>query len=80
MTWEELKEKAKKTGYEIIIGTFGDYTYEKIITKHLFFFRDGTITCPYEYINEDYLPKSDYVVVAERRTPDQMCQIMEALR
>lgn len=80
MTWEELKEKAKEMQWEIVVVTLCDYTYEKIVTKTLSFYRDGTITCPFEYVNEDGYPSHDRVVVTEKRTPEQMYKIMEALQ
>ena len=80
MTWQELCEKAKKMGSEIVVGSIGKYTYEKIIKGKLCFYRDGEITCPYTFINEEGYPEQDIVKVADHRTPDQMYQIMEALR
>lgn len=80
MDWNQLKEEAKKMEWEIIVGTLCDYTYEKIVTKTLSFYRDGTITCPFEYVNVDGYPSHDRVVVAEKRTPDQMLAIMKALQ
>lgn len=79
MTWEELKEKAKEMGLEIIVGSVGDYTYEKIVMGKLHFYRDGTITCPFEYVNEDGYPAHDRVIIAEHRTPEQMLMIMRGL-
>ena len=40
MTWEELKEEAKKMGAEIVVGSVGKYTYEKIIMGKLCFYSD----------------------------------------
>lgn len=80
MTWEELCEKAKEMGAGIVVSQVGEYTYEKIMYGKLCFYRDGEITCPYMFINEDGYPEHDMVIVAKDRTPDQMYMIMEALR
>ncbi len=74
MTWEELKEEAKKMGAEIIKGVVGDLTYEVIIFNHFRFYRDGVITYP------DFLPLEDRHFVAKDRKPDQMLAIMKALQ
>lgn len=67
MTWEELCEKAQEIGY-FLEGCDEDvlYQYEPIQTG-LHFRQSGTITYGEKVIIED-------------RTPDQMYQIMEALR
>ena len=80
MTWEELKEETKKMGAEIVVGSIGEHTYEKIIMDKLCFYSDGEITCPYMFINEDGYPKQDIIKVAENRTPDQMFAIIKALK
>lgn len=83
MRWEELKEEAKKRGYEVIIGTVGGYTYEKIIAgtyKNIFFYRDGTMSCPFNYIDENGYVKEERTVMANFLTPDQMFAIMKALQ
>jgi len=60
MTFEELKEEAKKLGY-YMIGVEG-------ITNDVFtFWQDGTIDV-------------DGACVSDDRTPEQMWQIMEALK
>lgn len=79
MTWEELKDKAKEMGLEIIIGSVAEYTYEKIIMGQLHFYRDGIITCPFEYVNIDGYLAHDRVVIAEHCTPEQMLMIMKGL-
>ena len=79
ITWDELKEKAKDIGLEIIVGSVGDYTYEKIVMGKLHFYRDGTITCPFEYVNVDGYPSHDRVIIAETLKPEQMLMIMRWL-
>ena len=80
MTWEELCEKAKEMGAEIVVGSIGKYTYKKIIIDKLCFYSDGEITCPYIFINEEGCPEKGVVKVAKNRTYDQMYAIMEALK
>lgn len=83
MTWEELKEEAKKMGYEVIIGYVGDYSYEKIIAgryKNVFFYRDGTMSCPFNYVDENGYAKEERTVMASFLIPDQMLAIMKALQ
>ena len=71
MTWDELKEKAKKMGYKWGVYLNGkEYlvsTTETIITLS----EIGTIEIKDDYENE---------VMFHNRTPDQMWQIMEALK
>lgn len=74
MTWEELKEEAKKMGAEIIKGIVADLTYEVIVFNHFRFYRDGEITYP------DFLPLEDRHFVSKDRKPDQMLAIMKALQ
>jgi len=78
MTWEELKEKAKEIGGVLSESSFGTW-YIKY--KDLKFYWDGGITVDYSYYDsgddENY---SDSEVITSNRTPDQMWQIMEALR
>ena len=73
MTWEELKEKAKEMGAEIIKGIVADLTYEVIVFNHFRFYRDGEITYP------DFLPLEDRHFVSKNRTPEQMLMIMRGL-
>lgn len=83
MTWEELKEEAKWMGYEIVIRNVGGFTYEKIIVgryKNIFFYRDGTMSCPFNYIDENGYAKEERIVMASFLTPDQMLAIMKALQ
>ena len=74
MTWEELKEKAKKLGYRLREDD-GDAPYLDSIIEYLendsvdmTFYDDGLIETNFGSI------------VAENRTHDQMYQIMLALR
>ena len=73
MTWEELKEKAKELGYRVVEDD-GDLSYLDIIeylTKNdvnISFYDDGLVET------------NCGCIVAENRTPDQMYQIMLALR
>lgn len=70
MTWEELKEKAKEAGYLLMLNDYAICQELSQIQK-IFYFRDGVINvCHYE--------KSCFV--ADHRTPEQMYQIMLALR
>ena len=80
MTWEELKEETKKMDAEIVVGSIGEYTYEKIIMDKLCFYSDGEITCPYIFINGEGYPEKGIVKVAKNRTPDQMFAIIKALK
>lgn len=70
MTWEELVAKAKEIGYiyERIHGIVGRLYCQE---NDLSFYEDGDI-----YVYADW----DDWLVAKDRTPDQMWQIMEALR
>ena len=70
MTWEELKEKAKELGFRISSyinedGVELEYIY---CNDYIYLEEDGNITTSMENI------------VAENRTPEQMYQIMLALR
>jgi hypothetical protein len=65
MTWEELCKKAKELDC--------DEFYDFIEGEYLRFFKDG------EVLLLD-LERDIFVQVAKNRTPDQMYQIMEALR
>ena len=70
MTWEELTEKAKELGFSIS-----------------YYFNDDDVAVGYIYINDYiYLEEDGKIttstenIVAENRTPEQMYQIMLALR
>lgn len=73
MTWEELKEKAKELGYYVVEDD-GDLSYLGIIeylvknAVNISFYDDGLVET------------NCGEIVAENRTPDQMYQIMLALR
>lgn len=73
MTWEELCEKAKEMGY--------DYCEDNphLTVDNIRFYKDGTI-CLYIRVRDAYYSDSDYYKIAYNRTPDQMYQIMEALK
>ena len=73
MTWEEIKEKAKELGFTISYYLKDYDGVEKEI---------GYIYCnDYIYLEEDGdITTSTENIVAENRTPDQMYQIMLALR
>jgi len=68
MTWEELKEEAKKMGYNVFDSVnIKVASWIETPDNNWCFDRDGTIMY-------------DGLVVAFDRTPDQMYQIMLALR
>lgn len=70
MTWEELKEKAKELGF-----TTSSYINEDEVELEYIYCND------YIYLEEDgNITTSTENIVAENRTPDQMYQIMLALR
>ena len=70
MTWEELKEKAKELGF-----TISSYIDEDEVELEYIYCND------YIYLEEDgNITTSTENIVAENRTPEQMYQIMLALR
>lgn len=70
MTWEELKEKAKELGF-----TTSSYINEDEVELEYIYCND------YIYLEEDGdITTSTEDIVAENRTPEQMYQIMLALR
>lgn len=70
MTWEELKEKAKELGF-----TTSSYINEDEVELEYIYCND------YIYLEEDgNITTSTENIVAENRTPEQMYQIMLALR
>ena len=70
MTWEELKEKAKELGF-----TVSSYTNEDDVELEYIYCND------YIYLEEDgNITTSTENIVAKNRTPEQMYQIMLALR
>lgn len=74
ITWDELKEKAKELGAEVLTGSVLDRTWEVILYKNFRFYRDGVITFP------ETLPLDERYCVADERTYEQMLMIMEALK
>lgn len=70
MTWKELKEKAKQAGYLLMQDDYA-ICQELCQIQKIFYYRDGVI-------NVSHYDKSCFV--ADHRTPDQMYQIMLALR
>ena len=75
MTWEELKAKAKKIGYKVIIKYPYGKECECITNGEYGFYCDGVVECDCSDEN-DYCGKP----FAYDRTEDQMWQLMEALR
>ena len=76
MTWEELKEEAKKMGAEIVISIFADEIIEKIIFNNVAFYSDGGVCGIYEREDGSTYCGSAFT---QDRTPDQMFAIMKAL-
>ena len=71
MTWEELKEEAKKMG--ALIGKSG-----AIYISHLQFEEDGGIYVdPADYDLEEL---GECIGISSDRTPDEMLAIMKALQ
>lgn len=72
MTWDELKEKAKKLGYTFEEATVWNgryfYTGEVLTLEGISFTKDGVI----------FIDGAG--IVAYDRKPEQMLMIMEALR
>lgn len=77
MTWQELKEEAKKMGSEIIIRIIADRTIEKITFNNVAFYSNGSICGVFERENGSTYCGS---AIAQDRTPDQMLAIMKALQ
>ena len=70
MTWEELKEEAKKMGYSLEV----DYTHSEFLYKY-------TSEKRYCFRQEGAIDDGRYYgIIAEDRTPDQMLAIMKALQ
>jgi hypothetical protein len=69
MTWEELKEKALELGYEYKKPAYAEYYIFSLNKDNVIiqFYADGEIMV-------------DETIFAQNRTPDQMYQIMLALR
>ena len=69
MQWQELCEKAKEIGLEV-------YDYWILDTEEgLDYYYNGTIDLHFEWSERDVT-----ICFAKDRTPDQMYQIMEALK
>ena len=78
MTWDELKEEAKKMGAEIRESEFGTWD---IKYKELTFSWGGTISTQYSYYDSEYDENyQDDKIIAEERNADQMLAIMKALQ
>lgn len=71
MTWEELVEKAKELGYLYIDATGETYLFST--DNRLSFCKNGCVVADSDMIGGD-------VYFGHNRTPDQMWQIMEALK
>lgn len=79
MTWEELKEEAKKMGCHVynkpdLISFKIPYSVNKGV-EYLYFEKDGDIRIIYE---EKGCVGS--MTLSQNRTPEQMYSIMEALK
>jgi len=74
MTWEELKEEAKKMGAKIYISPYGD-GFERIDYKNITLTNKGDVVVEGRFYDMDVT-----VDLAENRTPDQMLDIMKALQ
>lgn len=72
MTWEELVEKAKEMGYVVTCNGYCLMSNDNKIYNHtMHYYKDGVIS-------SEHFEKQCFV--ADHRTPEQMYQIMEALR
>ena len=74
MTWEELKEEAKKMGAKIYISPYGD-GFERIDYKNITLNNAGYISVADTVWGIDIV-----ATLAKHRTPDQMLAIMKALQ
>lgn len=72
MTWEELCEKAKEMGYERGFSVSNSIQFEKGDCKYVFAI-NGCIHLFHRRALRG-------ITIATKRTPDQMYQIMKALR
>lgn len=68
MTWDELKEEAKKMGAKIYISPYDDF--ERIDFKNVYLNKNGQIAVQDENL----------AMLSEDRTTDQMLAIMKALQ
>ena len=71
MTWDELKEEAKKMGADV-------YDTGSIYFSHLQFEEDGGIYV--DPVHYDWETSGECICVSSDRTPDQMLAIMKALQ
>ena len=74
MTWQELKEEAKKMGAKIYISPYGD-GFERIDYKNIMLTNKGDVVVEGRFYDMDVT-----VDLAENRTTDQMLAIMKALQ
>ena len=76
MTWEELKQKAKEIGYKEVIKHPRYKDEIALVNESLYgFYQDGVVET--DCFQEDDLCGNP---IAHDRTPEQMWQIMEALK
>ena len=73
MTWEELKQEAKKMGATIDIRPYGD-RFERIEYKNIILNSHGDVAVVGTVFDIDTI-----VTLAKHRTTNQMYQIMKAL-
>jgi hypothetical protein len=76
MTWDELKEEAKKMDAEIYINPY-DNNFERIDYKSICFFKSGTVSASDDAPSDRVYGK---IYLEDNRTPDQMLAIMKALQ
>ena len=74
ISWEELKEEAKKMGATIYISPYGD-GFERIDYKNITLNNDGDVVAADTVWGIDVI-----ATLAKHRTPDQMLAIMKALQ
>ena len=76
MTWEELKEKTKSSGVLEVRSAFKTNIYVSQRANHsIKFYKNGDVCAIYD----DGCDELE-VLIAEKLTPSQMWQIMEALK
>lgn len=73
MTWEELKEKAKKLGGILIVGANSMSKEHIWVRDNLCFYEGGNM------VFDDVDVECRYIIASDL-TPDQMYAIMEALK
>ena len=72
MTWNELKQKAKEMGAEIIEPVFKNKTKEKIIFRNLVFWGEGLVGPVYNNVYGESFTQD--------RTPAQMLSIIKEIK